>query len=232
MSPRKLDPDEIINDPANLTRGATIETPSDASDPDAGDRGSRQGEPDPDPTPVRRPSTAEPLTETVTTPAAPQPEPTAEPANPRRARQSEPPVGEAMIGVASPVIATPDENAALQHSDPSGGATTRDDNLDAGVPMLPGSPDEPQGPEDALGVGPKRGDYSTRVGPSGYQPHTTVRGADGIVRLVPQRPNVEQRGDVPGVKGGVETDPSHPANRVAAGSRVAPSTDETTTPAE
>jgi predicted RNA binding protein YcfA (HicA-like mRNA interferase family) len=46
----------------------------------------------------------------------------------------------------------------FEHS--QGGITTRDDANDLGVDMLPGHPDEPAGPEDALGPGPKRGDYS------------------------------------------------------------------------
>lgn len=44
-----------------------------------------------------------------------------------------------------------------------GGTTTRDDATDMGVPMLPGRADEPVGPEDALGLGPKRGDYRERI---------------------------------------------------------------------
>lgn len=100
-------------------------------------------------------------------------------------------------------IASLEENQALKHS--VDGITTRDDGLDAGVPMLPGDPKERQGPEDALGPGPKRGDYSSRVGPSDYQPHEAVRGEDGRVRLVPQRQRAEQRGDAAGKKGGVET---------------------------
>jgi hypothetical protein len=78
-------------------------------------------------------------------------------------------------------------------------ATTRDDALDLGVPMLPGSPDEPVGPEDALGPGPKRGDYSDRLGGSGYLPHEGG---------TPQRPRVENVGDAEGLKGGVETSES------------------------
>jgi len=74
--------------------------------------------------------------------------------------------------------------------------TTHDDALDLGVPMLPGDSSEPQGPEDALGDGPKRGDYRDRIGPSNYHPHT---GAE------PQRPKADDIGDVKGVKGGVET---------------------------
>jgi hypothetical protein len=61
----------------------------------------------------------------------------------------------------------------LQHTE--GGSTTRDDAGDLGVPMLPGKPDEPVGPEDALGDGPKRGDYSDRIGPSNYHPHEARR---------------------------------------------------------
>lgn len=101
-------------------------------------------------------------------------------------------------------IATKEENASLEHT--QGGVTTRDDGLDAGVPMLPGSPDEPVGPEDALGPGPKRGDYSTRVGPGEYQPHQAVKQPDGTVRLEPQRPRVENIGDESGAKGGVDTE--------------------------
>jgi hypothetical protein len=105
-------------------------------------------------------------------------------------------------------VASAKDNLKLKHS--QGGITTRDDLHDTGVPMLPGSPDEPTGPEDALGRGPKRGDYSERIGPSHYHPHESElipsddREADGpISRLVAQRPRVEDRGDAPG-KGGVD----------------------------
>lgn len=67
---------------------------------------------------------------------------------------------------------------------------------DLGVPMLPGDPSEPQGPEDALGEGPTRGDYRDRIGSNSYQPHTG---------MTPQRPRTEEIGDVPGEKGGVTT---------------------------
>ena len=73
--------------------------------------------------------------------------------------------------------------------------TTRDDRTDLGVPMVAGSPDEPVGPEDALGPGPKRGDYRDRLG-AGYQPHA---GSE------PQAPNARERGDAEGAKGGVDT---------------------------
>jgi hypothetical protein len=90
--------------------------------------------------------------------------------------------------------------------------TTKDDALDLGVPMLEGSPDEPQGPEDALGPGPKRGDYSERVGDSYYHPHTTVevpakdrKVGEAHTVVVDQRPNASEQGEEAGKKGGVET---------------------------
>lgn len=75
---------------------------------------------------------------------------------------------------------------------------------DLGVPMLPGKPDEPQGPEDALGEGPKRGDYSGRIGPDSYAPHEVTRDKDGKLTVTAQRPRVEEIGDADG-KGGVST---------------------------
>ena len=107
-------------------------------------------------------------------------------------------------------IASEKQNEKLEHS--QGGTTTRDDATDLGVPMLPGSPDEPQGPEDALVVGPTRGDYRDRIGPSGYNPTEMVPVRDAkpgepTVRAEAQRPRAEEIGDVPGKKGGVETGP-------------------------
>lgn len=104
-------------------------------------------------------------------------------------------------------IAAQSDNANLKHS--VGGVTTRDDATDLGVPMLPGSPDEPVGPEDALGEGPTRGDYSQRIGSDNYHPHTSIRVKDAKqgepnVRVVAQRQFVEQ-GEVPGKKGGVNS---------------------------
>lgn len=110
-----------------------------------------------------------------------------------------------------------DSNAALEHT--RGGATTRDDALDAGVPMLAGDPTEPVGPEDAFGEGEKRGDYSgrTQAGPhlesvpipGGSQP---IRNEDGQIVdytpnavLVGQEAATLEHGDEPGVKGGVGT---------------------------
>lgn len=103
-------------------------------------------------------------------------------------------------------IASAGQNDQLEHSE--GGRVTRDDVLDLGVPMLPGDPNEPIGPEDALGEGPTRGDYSARMGESNYRPHTTVPVEDAKpgepnVRVVDQRGNVEQ-GEVAGKKGGVQ----------------------------
>jgi hypothetical protein len=105
-------------------------------------------------------------------------------------------------------IATPAANAQLKHS--QGGVTTRDDVTDLGVPMLAGSPTEPTGPEDALGAGPKRGDYRGRIGPDNYQPHQVEAVADAKegdpqVRVVAQRPLADDIGDAAGLKGGVET---------------------------
>lgn len=118
-----------------------------------------------------------------------------------------------------PGVASDAQNAKLEHS--QGGMTTRDDPHDLGVPMLPGDPSERQGPEDALGEGPKRGDYRDRIGPQGYNPHEIRANpdfdgvdADGnpnapATEAVPQRPRAEDIGDESGRKGGVETDPAY-----------------------
>lgn len=115
-------------------------------------------------------------------------------------------------GAVGPGVATQEENAKLEHS--RGGSTTRDDRHDLGVPMLPGSPDERQGPEDALGIGPKRGDYRDRLGP-GYMPHESRPNPDHdpddpdspATIMEAQAPRTEDIGDAEGKKGGVETDP-------------------------
>jgi hypothetical protein len=97
-------------------------------------------------------------------------------------------------------------DAKLRHS--AGGATTRDDALDSGAPMLAGSPDEPTGPEDALGSGQKRGDYSKLIGNGQFSasvPNPDYDPEDPSSPrsvLVAQNPLVEQRGDEKGVKGG------------------------------
>lgn len=102
----------------------------------------------------------------------------------------------------------PTGDRKLKHS--QGGVTTRSDVLDVGVPMLPGDPREPVGPEDALGAGPTRGDYRTRLGGSDYRPHTTEPVSDAKpgepnVRIVEQRQYADEIRDVKGKKGGVDT---------------------------
>ncbi len=87
---------------------------------------------------------------------------------------------------------TEKQTKRLEHTE--GGVTTRDDPNDLGVPVLPGDPAESTGPEDALGPGPKRGDYRRRVV---GDPH------EGEVS---QRPRADDIGEVKGLKGGVETE--------------------------
>jgi hypothetical protein len=104
--------------------------------------------------------------------------------------------------------ATAKANARLEHS--KGGVTTRDDATDVGVPMLPGDASEPQGPEDALGIGPKRGDYTNRLGGSSYQPHETLpvtdaKEGESRVRIEAQHPRAEDIGEAKGLKGGVNS---------------------------
>lgn len=94
------------------------------------------------------------------------------------------------------------QDSKLQH--PEGGVTTRDDATDLGVTMLQGDPSEPTGPEDALGVGPKRGDYGDRIGPASYHPHESIRNDQGKTELVAQKPRAEEVGEVAGKKGGVQ----------------------------
>jgi hypothetical protein len=102
--------------------------------------------------------------------------------------------------------ATSAQNDKLKHS--VAGVTTRDDALDAGAPMVAGSPDEPVGPEDALGSGPKRGDYSQLIGTGQFSasvPNPNHNPSDPNsprAVLVQQNPLVAQRGDEKGVKGG------------------------------
>ncbi len=105
--------------------------------------------------------------------------------------------------------ASKQENDKLKHSD--GGVTTRDDALDSGAPMLQGDASEPSGPEDALGSGQKRGDYSQLIGDRQYSAsvvnpdHDPTDPASPRSVLVHQNPLVKDRGDEKGVKGG-----SHP----------------------
>jgi hypothetical protein len=101
-------------------------------------------------------------------------------------------------------------NAKLKHS--QGGGTTRDDATDVGVPMLQGDPSERQGPEDALGVGPKRGDYRARLARTDVIHHETrpvenAKAGEPTVVNEAQEPRAEDIGDAKGQKGGVDTDP-------------------------
>lgn len=102
------------------------------------------------------------------------------------------------------------KDTARKH-DKKSEVTTRDDASDMGVPMLPGDGSEQVGPEDALGPGPKRGDYTGRIGDAHYQPHRIVPVEDAEpgepqVKIEAQRPNAEEVGEVPGEKGGVTTE--------------------------
>lgn len=92
----------------------------------------------------------------------------------------------------------------LEHSE--GGVTTRDDVTDLGVPMLPGRPDEPVGPEDALGPGAKRGDYRERVLTDAHvvEPNPDAKPGEPQVRVVNQTERAANIADEPG-KGGVTT---------------------------
>lgn len=93
-----------------------------------------------------------------------------------------------------------------------GGVSTRDDALDSGAPMLAGDPSERSGPEDALGPGPKRGDYRETVGARRYThsvPNPDYDPADPTSPayvIEDQTPNVENIGEAKGLKGGVETE--------------------------
>ena len=99
----------------------------------------------------------------------------------------------------------------------------RGDPHDLGVPMLPSEGKERQGPEDALGAGPKRGDYRNRVNDAEHYVPEVIpaeereKDEDGNItgprtRMVHQNPRAEEIGDEAGLKGGVETDPAHPRN--------------------
>ena len=102
--------------------------------------------------------------------------------------------------------ASEQDNSKLTHTE--GGTTTRSDVLDSGAPMIAGDPSEPAGPEDALGSGQKRGDYSKLIGNKqhsasvpnpDYDPEDPSSPASV---LVAQNPLVKQLGDEKGVKGG------------------------------
>jgi len=104
--------------------------------------------------------------------------------------------------------------SAETQSQPAGSGevdrTIERDALNMGYPMLESDPaDEPTGPEDVLGEGPTRGDYSGFINPT-YHPHTVVPGAqreDGSYEpvVLAQREFVEQGMTPPGTKGGVDS---------------------------
>lgn len=116
-------------------------------------------------------------------------------------------------------VASPESNRGLEHT--AGGVTTRDDATDAGVPMMQGDPAEPIGPEDAMGPGPKRGNYEGRLNsgphlvtervPENERGNVELKDDDGNVigiepgphtRLVDAGARASDQGDEPG-KGGV-----------------------------
>lgn len=101
---------------------------------------------------------------------------------------------------------TKKKDDTLEHS--QGGSTTRDDALDAGVPMIAGDPGEPIGPEDAFGLGPKRGDYSGRVDSGPHLVSEAIPDAkpgEPTARLVEASKRAGDIGEVKGEKGGVTT---------------------------
>jgi hypothetical protein len=106
---------------------------------------------------------------------------------------------------ATALHATGDE----KHSDSDAPMSTKHDATDVGVPMLPGDPSEPQGPEDAFGAGPKRGDYSDRQDPLVHTQTVPIEDAkpgEPNVKAVVQNPRAEDQGKTDGKKGGVTTE--------------------------
>ena len=92
-------------------------------------------------------------------------------------------------------VASPADNAKLEHSD--GGVTTRDDRLDAGVPMEQGETGttDPVGPEDALGTDKTRGDYAGRIdqGPHAISVPVSADEAGPAVRYVDRETGAEAK---------------------------------------
>src|SRR5688500_10621960 len=104
-------------------------------------------------------------------------------------------------------VATEQQNAKLEHT--QGGPTARADATDLGAPMPADDGTGPGGPQDVAGPGPKRGDYSGRLG-TATTPHEVVRIPDAkpgepVARGVDQAPRASDTGEVKGKKGGVET---------------------------
>lgn len=105
-------------------------------------------------------------------------------------------------------IATEKENQKLKHS--RDGVTTRDDAVDAGVPMLQGKPDERTGPEDALGRGPKRGDYTNRLQGSelAHEVVPNENAGETVTRFVDRESGAAaKRGDKNSVEVAVDLEP-------------------------
>lgn len=87
------------------------------------------------------------------------------------------------------------------------------ENAPAAPPgMLPGSSDEPQGPEDAAGFGAKRGDYADDTAQRGTMVILDPSNGPGESRTITVDQNAlsADHGDEPGVKGGTESAPSDP----------------------
>lgn len=101
----------------------------------------------------------------------------------------------------------------------AGDPITRDTD-DLGVPMLEGAAGEPVGPEDALGSGIKRGDYTDRQ--DGAQHYESVAAEDGgewnedgtdrnpFYTHENQNARLADIGDTEGKKGGVTSTPTVP----------------------
>lgn len=114
----------------------------------------------------------------------------------------------------------------VSEEDRLSGPTHADDATYEGVPMVKADSDtsERGGPEDALGLGPKRGTYTH---PDGYEPHEVlpVSGAkpgEATVVSTEQKPRTQDVGDEAGKKGGVET---HTPERVKEAAAAATSSD-------
>lgn len=90
-------------------------------------------------------------------------------------------------------VASPAENAKLEHT--RGGATTRDDGLDAGVPMAPVPKGDREGydhpgPEDALSAEPTRGDYRGRIDVGPHLQSVPVEPEDDVTHVDDQGKSV------------------------------------------
>ena len=80
------------------------------------------------------------------------------------------------------------------------------------APMLTSDTPEPQGPEDAAGFGPKRGDYRGLVSRGTTVIPNPKAGQEGepATITVDQQAQAENIGDDPGVKGGTRVAPDGP----------------------